>query len=616
MKLAASRYVRLVSAMCLSAVLALAAQHAQAATAAVCTAGQWIANPGDTDMPAVRYETQHFAFRWKDGQAVSQDDVASAAKELERIWSAYMERVGFPEPYCNTQTKYKVSVYLDHSFGLNGGTSASGGMGMWINPDQLGYHWGLAHELTHGLQGSTGGLRDSPYVGWIWESHANWMAHQYFHDDVQCSEMLVNYPHLYLGSTRDRYCNWQFMEYLKDRFGYAIINDLWAKAPKPGDSRQADADPFSIIGDNMGWSQSQLNDVFGDWAMHNVQWDYTDLDGRDHGAVMRQQYGSNTAFDPENLADETNRDRALRLTQLDPVQGQTGVYQVPFDWAPQRWGYNLVRLIPAAGANAVVVKFHGNVQQKSAVDTLPGLVNDPETIGTPDSDWRWGLVAIEANGKPRYSALQRGADAALSFQVRSDDSDLYLVVMGTPSKMQKIKWDQSYYSVYRYPWSITLENVYPSGHQPGAPTPTRVGSRHPNGGGWVAQNAYVASTAYVGPYARVLGGKVLGDARIEDHATILGGQVQDGAVVGGLSLLQDGVTVKDRAQLHTVFKPAGAFGGLTLSGSAQLRGDVEQRGASASKGVFYGYVDADTVTNPDYGADLTDAVPEVTAKPQ
>lgn len=614
METTAAGFFRLASVVCLAFVLALASPRVQAAAA--CTAGQWTANPDDTDMPAVRYETEHFAFRWKDGLDVSQDRVASAGKELEQIWNTYLGRIGFPEPYCSSQKKYKVSVFLDDSFGLNGGVADSGGMGMWINPNQLEYHWGLAHELTHALQGSTDGLRDSPYVGWIWESHAEWMAHQYLHDNLGCSEMLVNYPHLYLGSTRDRYCNWQFMEYLKDRFGYAIINDLWAKAPKPGDSRQADADPFSIIRDNMGWSQSQLNDVLGQWAMHNVTWDYTDPDGRDHGALMRQGYGSNTAFDPERPSDADNGDRALRLTRLDPVQGQAGSYQVPFDWAPQRWGYNLVRLVPAQGADTVVVRFHGNVQQTSAVDTLPGLANDPETIGTPDSDWRWGLVAVDANGKPRYSALQQGAEASLSFQVSDSDTGLYLVVMGTPSKMQKIKWDQSYYSIYRYPWRITLENAYPSGLQPDAPTPTRVGSRHPNGGGWVAQNAYVASTAYVGPNAQVLAGKVLGDARIEDHATILGGEVRDDAVVGGLSLLQDGVTIADRAQLHTVFKASGAFGGFSLSSSAQLRGDVEQRGASASKGVFYGYVDAETVTNPDYGADLTDAVPEVTATPR
>ena len=94
---------------------------------------------------------------------------------------------------------------------MQGGPADSGEMGMWISPSFLQDHWGLAHELTHALQNATGGLTESQYTGWILESHANWMAHQideYHNSEVQCSTMLVNYPHLYLGSTRDRYyCN-------------------------------------------------------------------------------------------------------------------------------------------------------------------------------------------------------------------------------------------------------------------------------------------------------------------------------------------------------------------------------------------------------------------------
>ena len=59
----------------------------------------------------------------------------------------------------------------------------------------------------------------------------------------------------------------------------------------------------------------------------------------------------------------------------------------------------------------------------------------------------------------------------------------------------------------------------PSGASaPHAPNPTTTGQRWANGGGWVASAAKVATTAYVGPYATVLGGTVNGTARIDDHA--------------------------------------------------------------------------------------------------
>lgn len=61
--------------------------------------------------------------------------------------------------------------------------------------------------------------------------------------------------------------------------------------------------------------------------------------------------------------------------------------------------------------------------------------------------------------------------------------------------------------------------------------------RHENGGGCAP--AGTPATVYVGPYARILGGSVSGDARIEDQATIVNGSVS-GGTVGGLSLI--GVT--------------------------------------------------------------------------
>ncbi len=69
--------------------------------------------------------------------------------------------------------------------------------------------------------------------GWIYESHANFMPHQLdeYRGDVHCSELSVNAPHLYLGSTRDRYCNWQFMEFLKDKHCYSAVNEIWTSSP-------------------------------------------------------------------------------------------------------------------------------------------------------------------------------------------------------------------------------------------------------------------------------------------------------------------------------------------------------------------------------------------------
>ncbi len=596
----------------LALAVCLPAQAQTSATPATCVTGPWSVIKGDPNDADVRYETPHFAFRWKADQ-VQMADARSAGAKLEAIWQLYMTQIGFTEPFCDTAEKHKANINLDPTFGLTGGYTGDRDMGMWVGPGALRDNWGLAHEFAHALQGSSRGMRDSPYSGWLWESHANWMAHQLpeFHKtEAHCSEMLVNYPHLYYGSTRDRYCNWQFLEYVKDTYGYQAVNDIWLKAPRSGDPRQTEADPFSVLAHNQGWTIDQLNDVFGQWALHNVAWDYTDPDGNDQAPFYRRTYGP---YEPTSR----NPDRALRVTTLEPTDLAARRFAVPFAWAPQHWGYNLVRLMPDVGASQISVSFRGIIQDKAQTPPLPGLNNEPTHVPAADSDWRWGVVAIGADGAPRYSPMVSGSDADMTFPLKPGDTAIYMVVVATPDSLQKIQWDQAYYSIYRYPWMVQLAGALPQGFEPGAASPVPNGHRHPNGGGWVSNSAHVDATAYVGPYARVLGGAVTGHARIEDHALILNGTVSDNATVGAMSVIDNGVTVKDSAVVRTVFKGIGAFEpGTVLSGTAQIWGDAEVRGGpQLSKGVYTGFVDQDSQKDAKQGADLTAAPPEVTQVP-
>ncbi|MPT48648.1 MAG: avirulence protein [Sphingobium sp.] len=595
------------------------AAEAQAASPAVasdkidqhCVAGAWrvpAPDPDDTanaPMP-VRMESQHFALRWLDAP-VDRKDAQAALDHLEYVWDYFNDIIGFPTPYCDTPTKYKANIFIGKDYGLSAGMDGKDHMGIWVGPGALKDRFGLAHEFTHAQQGATGRYRDTPYAGWMWESIANFMALQLpeFRNSTHCSVFQVNYPHLYYGTTRMRYCNIQLWEYLKNRFGYSIITDLMRNAPPRHSAGEATADPFIVLMQSRGWSIAQFNDIMADWAMHNANWDYKDPDGTDHGAVFRANYGG---YEPYR------NDAPLRTTMLDPMDMKKRRFSVPEAWAPQRWGYNLVRLHADTGAKSIGVTFRGVVQDNPATQTLPGLADEPTAIPQPDSDWRWGVVSVGADGSSRYSALQTGARGDVTVDVRPDDSAHYLMVMGTPSKMHQIRWDQPYYSIYRYPWMVELRNALPEGFQPNAPAPIAGAHRHPNGGGWVGPQAQVAPSAFVGPYARVEGGTVSDQARIEDHAVVLSGEVRDQAVVGALSVIRGNTIVKDRARVMTSFLGIGEYEkGIVLSGDTQLIGDAEERGASLSGGVYYGFVDAETAADPKRGANLSAPVPEVTA---
>jgi hypothetical protein len=563
---------------------------------AQCVAGTW-KDPGSTTGDPLQCESAHFAVHAPAG-TITSTQCSAATDELEnQIWPMRFGSPMFePEPFCKSASKSKVSIVIHGEYGLTGGCWGNGLPGMWVGPGATADHWGLAHEFTHAWQCSVGtGLScgSGPNTcGWIYESHANWSAQQlpeYHTTNVHCSELLANAPHLYLGSTRDRYCNWQFMEYLKDRYCYQAVTDIWTSAT-PG------ADPFTNIMKTRGWTLSQLNNFLGDWAMHDVTWDYQDpapesTAGGNQGGLFRSSYGLPT--------DTSRTERRIRLVQMEPLDAGVAAdrrFVSPFYWAPQRWGYDVVRLLPDAGATHVTVTFRG-VEQSGA-----------------SADFRWGLVATDAAiATPRYSALQRGTDGALDFCVRAGES-LFLVVMATPSAQQAIVWDQAYPSIYRYPFMIQLANAWPDSYPGGAQAPCPTGlSRVANGGG--CGPSTLPASVFVGPYATVLAGTtVTGNARIEDHATVARGTVS-GGTVGALTLVGSNTayafSIGGTATAQTTFYPLGFFeSGQSIAGSARLFGDVEFRGAgfSESTGSFYGYVDStiasetigDVTTPPPY----------------
>jgi hypothetical protein len=558
-------------------------------------AGTW-ADPGSTTNDPLVCQSDHFAVHSPAG-TITAAQCADATNTLETIvWpTMFGSPMFFPEPYCNTAQKFKASIVIHSDYGLTGGGWGNGFMGMWIGPLATADHWGLAHEFTHAVQSQThglacGGAATNNMCGWIYESHANWRSQQlpeYHTTNVHCSELSVNSPHLYPGSTRDRYCNWQFMEYLKDKYCYKAVNDIWL-------SPTASNDPFTNIMTTRGWNVSQLNDFFGEWAMHNVTWDYVDpMPESTAGGNQGTLYRSNAGYGL--ITDNTSRsERRLRSVRMEPLDAANRRYAVPPLQAPQRWGYNLVRLYPDAGATSVTVTFRGVIQSAAA------------------SEWRWGLVATDAGiTKSRYSTMQRGTDGALNFCVNAGEA-LWLVVVATPTTQQHIYWDQLYPSIYRYPYMIQLAGAQPDGYQPNAPNPSATGARWANGGGWVASGASVATGAFVGPFASVLGGTVGATARIDGHAVILSGTVSSGTVTG-LSIVKTGMTVNGgTVNVSWPYAPGWFETPQSVSGTAQLLGDIEYRGANMTEtsGSYCGFVD-NTITSNCTGADVTVAPPYV-----
>jgi len=141
------------------------------------------------------------------------------------------------------------------------------------------------------------------------------------------------------------------------------------------------------------------------------------------------------------------------VSYVYPVYGRDNTYRVPNSEAPRAYGFNIIRLNPDEKAKEVVVDFHG--------------FHNPERY----SDWRACIVAVDGNGRARYSPLWNKGKMIL--RLRPTDKHLWLTVAATPSGMpvrEGAGWHGSMNHYFRgnraprFPWEATL-----TGCRPGTP---------------------------------------------------------------------------------------------------------------------------------------------------
>jgi hypothetical protein len=214
---------------------------------------------------------------------------------------------------------------------------------------------------------------------------------------------------------------------------------------------------------------------------------------------------------------------------LELVDKEANLWRIPTDLAPYAQGFNVVRLVPEKGAGTIGVDFRG--------------IHDPSIY----SDWRACIIAVEADGRRRYSNLWN--KGPVTFPVKADDRSTWLTVAATPTALKNpnglCPGGHFLKRMPTYPWTVKLTRA-----TVGTPArlkeefgPKVVGGGsvdlsqlvpHKNGGGLVAKSATVADTAYVGPNALVL-----------DRAKVL-----DNASIEGFAVVRDSAVVKDHARLY------------------------------------------------------------------
>lgn len=491
-----------------------------------------------------------------NGNAAIAFDPTSILNMLEGYLKLYVDSFGIiTNKTQGNMGKYKFMVVMTDTWNNNGyaggyanGGSTDGVIGaMWINPDATGgTGFVLAHEFTHMCQAMIPiqypgkGILDpadgSYNLGMFWESHANFMAITAT-GDVQAAnpERFVNTSMMHFSSTNHYYENNYFLQYLFDKYGMESINKIWRNATQ-GEH------PLMCLKANMSYTQSQLNDEFGQYAMRDVTWDYSIKSAIN--SVLRSQ--SYQVVCREYTVPDTSR--------ITPK-----TYIVPKYMSPADYGYNIIPVFPDSTSSSITINF-------------TGLAN----ANAGGAGWRYGFVAVDANGNPRYSALSSASPGTATFQLTTSDIKVYLVVTGAPNVHHNYIWTPGWPKVYRYPYTFSMTGAVPAGFKAGynnMKTDYPTGKYHTNGGGWIASTATVSTTAYVGPNAQILGSAtVLGNARIEDYAIVTDNATISGnAIVRGNSMVGSTATVRENAIIEKtsrVFYTSDIFGNALITGSA------------------------------------------------
>lgn len=558
-------------------------------------------------------ESKHFRFLWNDAVATNASWTANmphgTLRNAEEAWQVMIRKLGYREPCFATETqsgtKYKLNITTWYSGYWEGADTYSGTTLARLNitPDGLRVDpptWVLPHEFTHCIQqhNTTG------YVpGSWWEGHANygrerWLEHYgpYFFASNGRSGIDPTYlrcAHQLIAEGRDYYLSWPMFLYLDENpdnlsdLGEGTMVKLW---------QQCQANEYPLMTLERLTPTNNIKDIVGYFARREATFNYKE---------QADIQSALAAFGPPLDNAATAR---WQFTDLVQRNDDTNWWRVPFDMAPMQGAYAIHELVPtSSGADRVVtVNLHG----------LPDSARG--------ADWRASFIVISDTGVERYSTLW--GSGSNSVTLATNENKVYLSVAGAPAAFytggginfagdqdESVYPYRSWPSKTRFPYELQVFGATPKQRDNGS---TAGLVQHSNGGGYKTSGLTVPTSVYIGPNARVLGGSVSGNARIEDYAVVSAGTVNSNAIISGHAWVRGG-TVTDNAKVRDWALVEGG----TISSNARVLEHANIKGGTVmdiatAKGTaasLSGTLAGNAIIDGDYGdffygRDLTNAI--------
>jgi uncharacterized repeat protein (TIGR02543 family) len=541
-----------------------------------------------------KYESTNFVLYWGDKVGTDPSVYSdltlrfvprSIADTLEYIFKRYITDLKFINNAPTTNFgKYKIMIMIMNTWtssdprltGFAAASSFSNTIGaMFVHPQATKDGGALSHEFAHTLQmmmriqenpGNQTAFAGYDWAGPFYEGHANYMramAYPQWADTDGTLTRWIQTRHFMWSSNRHHYTNYHLLFYVQEKEGFDFTRRMWAESTYQ-------EHPLQTIKRLKGFTQEQLNDYLWGYAQRQPAFDYPiQWNGQ---ITTTKNFGSKIREVHQYIKNYMPRYTSRQFTLLTKVAGTTDQYYTNDDWAPQDYGMNIIPLYPTCTETQkkVTVKFKGHTE-----------------VNPTQAGWRYGFVTTKSDGTvSRYSMMHAGEGEATFTLDAATEANIYLIVYSAPKVHVNYNMDVGYPKQRRYPYELKIVNAVPEGYQ--VATEFRKflktnGHIHSNGGGWVSNNATVATTVFVGPYAIVKGGNVSGNVRIEDYATVEGGNISGSAIIRGNAYVYN-ATISGNA----IVEGNGWMEGGSVSNTANLKGNAMCWGASYSGTVVVG----------------------------
>jgi len=386
-------------------------------------------------------ESEHFICFWEEGCTANITYLLNAA---EKTWDVYTKQLGFVKEGESSTDTYKIIIRAyNTSDWVASGSGEDLKVGTFnISPSAVTARGGhtVAHEIGHTFQyltnvdcgannthGFNYGLGENGAGGnGFWEDCANWMGYKVYPSrqftDGEYFEGYLTRCHMNLMHESARYYNCFYQDYLCDRFGQDFIGRLWREAINP-------EDPVDATKRLENLSHDDFSALMYDCFAHMCTWD---IESVRNAAAHRK--GAHANY----LSSET-------------IDGEEW-FQVDSAHCPQNYGYNITRLkVPTAGTT-IKVNFKGLTDEAGYRNLFKAYAG-----------WRWGLVSYNSDGTTTYGDMQTAAEGSAEFPVQEGCQDLWLVVMGAPTKWWHHLWDDDASNDEQWPYRVNFEGTRPYG---------------------------------------------------------------------------------------------------------------------------------------------------------